>query len=1017
MSKKIRLLYSEQDREALKPLLDELRLRGLRIEEAQGAVKGGVVLAVLSQNFYADEDRKDELLGIVASGTENVLPLQLDSCPVPDALKNAIYARNIIPASGRDAAHTAERILDALPKKKSRLPLIILIAGIVLLAAVGLLIRQPAQVPEEPAPVEEEVPAEIYDLPEGWTQEDLDKIADVIIVGEQVSFYTYNDLVNGYQLPDWDYFAYREYDENGPHWYSREDGHEYRLTRYDDLRFLELLPNLRFLTLALVDAGQLPELAGLTKLDHLMLMDSVIPDLEWIRGSSFTNGSINNTTGSITDFSPLTSCEKLTRINLDLDGNTQADLAGFAPSSLIVLQIVNGHNLRGGLDLSGLSACTMLRDCELSRLPVTDLSFLRGISGLEVLNLGDLRELRDISALGELSRLKHIIIDSCDRISDLSPIAGCSALESYQYHTEEAHVLRDMSFLAGLTRLNDISLQNVTLADVDFLLGIAEHQSILDLDLAGTYGDYSALESVKTYKRLNLDPSDDTPLEQILPYLEGASIQNLCLRRFLKVDLSILPEVSVRVELDRCGIEDLTTLPEDWKVPCLVLNKCNSLRSLDGLQNQSAIRELDLFLCMRMTGWNALEGQELDSLSITGGFTVPEGIRFKTGTLRIESVEDVADLGFLETLDAADACSFALVGLDDLNNLQPLDRFHGDVLAVSPQLAEQADDLVKAGNFREYRIEYPQGGWEEEDFEFELLSMDELDTLPKALLRRVTRLCLIGDTVISLNGSEIGEDWEDGSDMPALQLENYSTGETVPIEYSVGPLQDMSRLSALTGLRELFLYAQPLASLDGIQMLSELEVLAVCFCPELSDASAAFALPNLRDLNLRYTGADSIQGVQNLSCLSRLDISNTPVSDLSPLAGADLSEAESNGGFSLNAEQLQSCEDFSALASVRRYRNLNLGGTDAGLWIDSLAGSEIEWFCAYDAFKNDEDMTAFLSAHPEIREMHLPGNREVTDLSPLLNMKDLHYVKVSADMEQAIASLGEDVPFELQVND
>ncbi len=105
---------------------------------------------------------------------------------------------------------------------------------------------------------------------------------------------------------------------------------------------------------------------------------------------------------------------------------------------------------------------------------------------------------------------------------------------------------------------------------------------------------------------------------------------------------------------------------------------------------------------------------------------------------------------------------------------------------------------------------------------------------------------------------------------------------------------------------------------------------------------------------------------------------------------------------------------ISALASVRRYRDLNLGGTDAVLWVDSLAGSEIEWFCAYDAFQSDEDMTAFLSAHPEIREMHIPWNREVTDLSPLLNMKELRYVMLSADMNQAIASLGEDVPFELQ---
>ena len=104
MNKRIHLLLSEQDRAALQPILDALQEKGLRVTESQSAKKGDIVLAVLSENFYADGGKSDALLELVASGAENVLPLQLDGAPIPDTLKNALYARNIIPATGRDAA-------------------------------------------------------------------------------------------------------------------------------------------------------------------------------------------------------------------------------------------------------------------------------------------------------------------------------------------------------------------------------------------------------------------------------------------------------------------------------------------------------------------------------------------------------------------------------------------------------------------------------------------------------------------------------------------------------------------------------------------------------------------------------------------------------------------------------------------------------------------------------------------------------------------------------------------------
>ena len=62
-----------------------------------------------------------------------MLPLQLDKAAIPDDIKNAIYARNIISVGGRGADLVADRIIDALPAKKSRLPIAFIAGGAALL--------------------------------------------------------------------------------------------------------------------------------------------------------------------------------------------------------------------------------------------------------------------------------------------------------------------------------------------------------------------------------------------------------------------------------------------------------------------------------------------------------------------------------------------------------------------------------------------------------------------------------------------------------------------------------------------------------------------------------------------------------------------------------------------------------------------------------------------------------------------------------------------------------------------
>ena len=1013
MSKKIKILLDAADRERLQPILDALRESGVSASELSGdPAKDETVLAVLSEHFYANEAASKKLLSLIGAGAENVLPLQLDELPIPETLKNVLYSRNIIAAAGREPAQIAERITAAMPQKKSGLPRLLVIAAAVLVVLGGLLIWNGSR-GEEKVPVAAE-PEMTVSIPAGLTMEDLEKIAAVFIVGDRTEFYTSEQIGNMGRQPDWDELANRDSDERGPHYYSREDGHEYQMTRYEDLRFLGLMPKLHTINLAMVDAGELPDLSACTQLQRVFLGDCEIPDLEWLAGTNINTIDILNSTGSIRDFSPLTRCEKLSRVHIDLMGCREAELSGFGPPKLSWLWINNGNDLRGELDLSGIKNCTRLRECELEwRLPIRDLSFLSAAESLYRLRLSDLEALEDISVLRSMDKLLQLDIDSCNRVRDYSPIIGCSALENINISIDGGNGgvrMGDASFLADLPVLKSINLNGVDLPDLEFLRGIGERQKKINLGLCGQIGNYEGLAAIQPYGRLNLDP-DDGRIDNILPWLEGAVVDDLALRRINALDLSALPRITSKLELDRCGITDLSTLPENWAAPYITLNKCSALRSLEGIQRLKKLvvgPTLDIFNCPRLTDWSAIEGMRLQELKITGGYSLPafEGIRL--GKLRLDSVADVTDLEFLNDLDDTDRICFELVGLDELKNLAPLRRFRGDYLAVPPQLAEQAQDLVNAGNFREYRVEFPQGGWEMDDFEFALLSLDELETLPKAILRRVGKLCLVGDTVVDVSDGDIWQNWDRGG--YTLTFHNWSDDSQTPIKYGAGILNDFTLFEDLTGLREIWLYEQPLKSLDGIQNFPELTGLRLCFCRDLTDASAAFACQNLRWLGIENCPITSIQGVQNLSALNSLNINNTEVNDLSPLTECDFSQAlAERGGVELFLNNLP-VEDFSPLASVPLIR-LDINDIDAERYLPFLTNGELRYFQACNSFvgRGEADDNAlfadFVRSHPDLVELGIPWNQAITDLTPVLALEHLEQLRVSNDMREAIDSL------------
>ncbi len=1022
MDKKIRLLCSDADRAALAPVIAQLKEKGLRVSElGSGADEKEVVLAVLSEGFFADGALKERLLGLIGAGAENVLPLQLDDAAIPSEIKNALYARNIIPAAGRDAAQIAERIVAALPKKKSRLPLILAAAGVLLLAVVGLLIWKGGQKPETEAaePVIEEITID-YDLPEGISPEDLEKVRCVVIIGEHMKVFTTadkNDYVfHGdthwpemlFWLGNSDYRG-----EDGADWYWNEDGSQASLTSYD-LRFLSLLPNLEELHMALVDVAEAPDLSEMAHLHVLWANECRLGDIGWLAESEIEEMNLR----SHVDLSPLARAAYLKKLSIDAYPDTGADLSDFSPPNLVHFDLCC-HNVRQA-DLSGLVRCEKLQSMALSNVPISDLSFI-GSSLLRRVEMRGLNRLRDISALGGISVLEELEIEDCDAIEDFSPLSNCTRLKLFSYCTWGNNGLFDASFLEPLGKLDDLVLQNVAMRDLDFLRSIAAgRDKIGNFSITGNIGDYSGLDAFKLYENLNIDPGDHRPLDQIMPYLTESTVYNLSLRRFTDPDLSLLPKVMSRLELDRCGMTDLSSFDEGRAFSQLLLNKCSKLSSLEGIQKLKAFTgyggaSLDVYLCPRLTDWSALDGMYLHSLRITGGYSLPDFSTLWLTDLRLDSVADVTDLEFLKDMNNTGNCNFELVGLDELTSLMPLYRFKGEELGVQPQLAEQAEDLVKAGNFWSYHIEYPQGGWDMDQMQVRLQSFEELETLPPSLLRHVTSVTVAGGRIIDPERYDVWTDWS-GRGGPKLMITDRETGEQSELEK--GTLTDLGVFSELTGLRELDLYGQPLKDLDGIQVFSELETFDTEQCTELSDASALFTLQGLKYIFLNDTKIDSIQGVQNLPELCRLHIDHTKVSDLMPLAQCDFTYACQNGGFGFSANDLQlSEEDFRALGSIGVFNNINFTNADPAVWIPALADCEIRGIGAAGDFRTNEDLAAFAADHPELESMWFGWAEKVTDLTPLLGLENLRHFTIDRSMTKAIASIeGQEYHFDFQLN-
>ena len=465
----VKLLFAQPDKDKLAPILEALRAKGIKVSEGSSAGEE-ILLAALSENFYADSALTDALLAAVGKGGDKVLPLQLDNAPIPENIGNAIFARNIISAPGREAELVADRIIDALPAKKSRLPAAFIAGGAALLALVVFMIARSMQgtPAQEAAPAAEETQKEIaYPLPAGLTAEELAQIKCVAVIGEHFVYYKTEEF-NAFQRmgdagEDIAYQLANESGEGDRRWFWNGDGSEVTMTPYD-LRFLSMMPHLEEIHLVNVRVTDAPDLSGVTTMTKIYARDCDLGDLNWIAQSGIREAHLR----CDADYSALGNCQKLQVAQLELAPGRAADFSAFTPPDLLDFNLDTEGN-GNAADLSGLAGCARLKYINLSGLAITDLSFLQGKTGVNRLQLNDLRQLGDISAVGSLTGLNTLGIDNCPSIGDYSPIGACRSLQHLLLSADFDNRIQDASFAGNLNMLDDIVLSGVTLPNLDFL--------------------------------------------------------------------------------------------------------------------------------------------------------------------------------------------------------------------------------------------------------------------------------------------------------------------------------------------------------------------------------------------------------------------------------------------------------------------------------------------------------------------------------------------------------------------
>ena len=108
------------------------------------------------------------------------------------------------------------------------------------------------------------------------------------------------------------------------------------------------------------------------------------------------------------------------------------------------------------------------------------------------------------------------------------------------------------------------------------------------------------------------------------------------------------------------------------------------------------------------------------------------------------------------------------------------------------------------------------------------------------------------------------------------------------------------------------------------------------------------------------------------------------------------------------------CTDLQPLKMVAHYSMLKVFGHPVKQWLEAVRETRIDGVMVH--VESNDMLKKLTEQHPELVSMHIQRSTDVTDLTPLLSLEQLEYVRISSDMKKAIKSLeGAEYRFELEI--
>ena len=1023
------VLYTQEDREKVLPVLEAVSKAGKELCYGKAKIKKKVikkasaVVVFITDAFSKDRELQNTVLK-ARSMERPIIPVIMSKEGLPEILRPFLAAANaIMTEQDQDEESIANKILEAesmqmrsVTKAQSvameRTTRTLVVSTVLVVLAALLIIIQPWKLiadstQETSAPIT--TPAEMEQEHDPRTAEtDLERIRIAVFAGDAFLQTYEKKIVENRNKEGYWYSWAKDTDGNGGERIWKGG------LSQSDFNIISRMTNLHTLIIVEQNITKLPDLSNLNQLMKIVIWNTPIDDISSL-GECKKLKELDIRQTWISDLSVLTECNNLEK--LYFRDNPVAEECNLEKLTYLMpkrLESASFHHCHKLNKVNGcLAECKRLKELELSDTEIASLSFLRDLTGLESVRLSNLANVSDLSSLRGI-KLKRIFLDNLPQLTDVSFLKNTDSL--LEFEARNCEKLNDVSALSNKNALTNITLENTKVNNVSFLKGVSNSRR-LSLSISGDIDNWSGLKFVDSFLKLELD-SGNTDINKAISSVSGDTvIASLTLRNCTDLNLKKIPANTVTLELDNTDITSLEGIGHVENMRSLVLRNNLGLSSLNGIRDCGMLTGITVDNCPGLTDVEALYTEG------TGGRTwqyfewcnmrelTPdlEKMNFvENAILKFSGIFTLKDFSFLKKIpegkrQAHDSYWFEFGGLDSIRDFSALVGNKGYRVVCPEHTPDEIVEELKSSFVEVYR-KWPTKNGEESSIEVMPESLEELESMPASLLKYVTEFVLVGDTVLP-DGYGWHTEWSDGK--ARYLIDDPETGESK--ETGDGVMTDLSLLDKLIGLQKLILINQPLKSLEGIQRFQNLQEVYLCGCTSLADISSVFGIPSLEWIDVSNTQVGSLQGIQNLTKLRGIGLENTRVRDLMPLSECDFTYAsEKCGGLDLNISGL-SVNSIMPLLKISKFGVLR---ADLINW-DKLKETE-SWDIVLKNHEvrgiginidGNEELDKLLRQHPELEELHIQGNDRITDLTPVLDMPNLRYIKMSPDQSEAIDSI------------